>query len=193
MKKEVENGKSCGPQLFDGGEPNNEWKLEELGVYARKQYRQILDGEKLLSLAYWRLGHALVLAKEAFQHGKWAQYLEDLKIDKTRASKARAIYRTFDNPDEVAKLTVEEAYAKRQRKQSARPEDPVEVMRRLRTSLRSISKRTGDMTHDAKVVEPEEIVELIPSLHEAIVQLIDLLEYLQEQANAAPVDAEKTE
>jgi hypothetical protein len=78
----AEDGKSCGPQLFGDDEPNNEWGLDELNTYAQLQYRQILDGEKLLAPAYWRLGHTLVLAKKAFKHGKWSQHLKDLGIDK---------------------------------------------------------------------------------------------------------------
>jgi len=98
--KNERDAKSCGPQLFAEGEPSNEWGLEELGVYAQIQYHQILDGEKLLTPTYWRLGHVLVLAKKAFKHGKWSQYLKSLGIDATRASKARAIYRTFNNAEE---------------------------------------------------------------------------------------------
>jgi hypothetical protein len=109
MKQGGENGKSCGPQLFDNGKPSNEWKLEDLSVYAQEQYRQILDGEKLLLPAYWRL-----------------------------------------------------------------------------------SKRTGDMTRDAKTVKPEECVDLIPALYEAIDELIDLLDYLRKQAEAAPVDRKRS-
>ncbi|HUT93410.1 MAG TPA: hypothetical protein VMY37_28360 [Thermoguttaceae bacterium] len=119
-RDDLDDARSCGLQLFVDGEPSNEWGLEELSTYARMQYRQILDGEKLFAPAYWRLGHALVLAKTAFRHGKWAQHLKDLGIDKTRASKARAIYLTFDKAEDVSGLTVEEAYARRQRKQPAK-------------------------------------------------------------------------
>ena len=192
VRNEVNDAKSCGPQLFAEGEPSNEWGLEELGVYAQMQYRQILDGERLLAPAYWRLGHALKFAKKAFRHGKWTQYVKDLGIDKTRASKAGAIYRTFDGPDEVAKLTVEEAYAKRQRKQSAKPEDGIDGgsqpknVQRLRKSVSSIGKRTDDVIHDAAFAAPEEAVILIPAVRKAIRQLQELLEYLERQAGAAP-------
>jgi hypothetical protein len=87
--------KSFDSQLLPDGEPNSEWGLDQLGVYAQLQYRQIMDGEKTLTTAYWRLGHSLVLAKHIFRHGHWGQHLRDLRIDKTRASKATAIYRTF--------------------------------------------------------------------------------------------------
>lgn len=190
MKDETDNGKSCDPQLFANGEPSNEWGLEELGVYAKMQYDHILSGEKLLTPAYWRLGHALELAKQAFRHGKWAQYLKDRGIDKTRASKARSIYRTFDRPEEVAELTIEEAYAKRQRQrsQSAEPKDgsahaPKDVQR-LRKSISSISKRTGDVIHDAAFAEPGEAVILIPAVRKAISELQELLKCLEQQAGS---------
>lgn len=195
-KNKADNGKSCGPQLFNGGEPSNEWGLEELSTYAQMQYRQILDGEKLLAPAYWRLGHALVLAKKAFRHGKWTQHLKDLGIDKTRASKARGIFLTFDKAEDVAQLTVEQAYAKRQRKRSAKPDEgadgaaqPREDVHRLRKSVSSIGKRTEDAVHDAAFVAPEEAVILIPAVRKAIRQLQELLEYLEQQAGAAPADA----
>ena len=131
VRDDVDDARSFGPQLFAGGEPSNEWGLEELSTYAQMQYRQILDGEKLLAPAYWRLGHALILAKEAFRHGKWSQHLKDLGIDKTRASRARAIYRTFDKDEDVSGLTVEQAYAKRRRRQSTKPEESADGGGRL--------------------------------------------------------------
>jgi hypothetical protein len=160
------------------------------------QYRQILDGEKLLAPAYWRLGHALVLAKEAFRHGKWSQHLKDLGIDKTRASRARAIYRTFDKDEDVSGLTVEQAYAKRKRRQSTKPEESAdgtapagEDVQRLRKSVSSIGKRTEDVIHDAAFAAPEEAVILIPAVRKAIRQLEELLGYLEKQAAAGPADA----
>ncbi|MHC4400605.1 MAG: hypothetical protein ACYTG0_13095 [Planctomycetota bacterium] len=195
-RDEAGSEKSCGLQLFADGEPSNEWGLEELSTYAQMQYRQILDGEKLLAPAYWRLGHALVLAKEAFRHGKWTQHLKDLGIDKTRASRARAIYRTFDKDEDVSGLTVEEAYAKRQRKEPAKPDKsadgvarPKKDAQRLRKSVSSIGKRTGDVINDAAFAAPEEALILIPAVRKAIRQLQELLEYLEQQAGAAPADA----
>jgi 3-methyladenine DNA glycosylase AlkC len=76
--------------------------------------------------------------------------LEHLGIDKTRASKARAIYRTFSKEEDVAGLTVEEAYAQRQRKRSATPPAPAAAaveskksIQSLRTSVGKIAQRTG--------------------------------------------------
>lgn len=201
-RDETDNGKGCGPKLFGKGEPNNEWGLEELSAYAQMQYHQILDGEKLLAPAHWRLGHVLVLTKKAFKHGKWTQHLKDLGIDKTRASRARAIFGAFEKEQDVAGLTVEEAYAKRRRKQSSMGNEitdggaqPKKDVQRLRKSVRSIGKRTEDVIHDAAFVAPEEAVILIPAVRESIRQLQELLKYLEQQADAArgEAKAEKTE
>lgn len=201
-KKEANDGKRCGPQLFVDGEPSNEWGLDELNAYVQIQHRQILDGERLLTPTYWRLGHALVLAKKAFKHGKWSQHLKDLGIDKTRASKARAIFQAFDNVEDVAQLTVEEAYTQRKRKQAAKTDEgsdgdapPKQDVRQLRKSIGKIAERTGTVIDDAAFVERKEAVILIPAVRKAIRQLQELLGFLEEQAAAEPAgsDAETTE
>ena len=193
LNEEGNDLESCGPQLFADGEPSNEWGLEELDIYAQMQYQHILSGERLLSPAYWRLGHALVLAKEAFAHGKWSQHLKDLGIDKTRASKARAIYRTFDKPEDVAGLTVEEAYARRQGKEPAQSDranddvaQPEEDVQRLRRSVSSIGKRTEGVIDAAAFAAPAEAQILIPAVRKAIRQLQELLACLEQQAGPVP-------
>jgi hypothetical protein len=192
-KDKADDAKSCGPQLFGGGEPNDEWGLEELNTYAQMQYRQILDGEKLLAPAYWRLGHALVLAKKAFKNGKWTQHLKDLGIDKTRASKARAIFGAFDKVEDVITLTVEEAYARRKRKRAAEQGEgadgsvrPRQDVKRLRNSVSKIAKRTETVIDDAAFVLAKEAVILIPAVRKAIGRLKELLKFLQQQAASAP-------
>jgi len=108
--------KSFDSQLLSEGEPDAEWGIDQLNVFAQMRYRQLMDGEKSLTVAHWRLGHALVLVKKIFKHGHWGQHLKDLGIDKTRAAKATAIYKTFAKEEEVAGLRVDEAYARRKRK-----------------------------------------------------------------------------
>ena len=109
-RKNTNQAKSCVPQLFDNAEPGQDWSLDELSNYARIQHCEILDGEKSQVQIYWRLGAALVLAKKAFKHGKWSQHLKELGIERTRASRARAIYQTFPEVEDTAGLTVAEAY-----------------------------------------------------------------------------------
>jgi hypothetical protein len=112
--------------------------------------------------------------------------LTELGIDKTRASKARAIYRTFAQEDEVAGLTVEEAYARRRKKKGKEPADDVATpkpdVKGLRKSVGKIAQRTGAVIHDAAFAVPEEAVVLIPAVRNAIRQLEELLKFLEQQA-----------
>jgi hypothetical protein len=196
MSEDVADKKSCGtPQPLLTNEPTSEWLPDQLSIYAQIQYQQIVDGETRLTQPYWRLGHALGLAKKTFDHGQWAQYLEHLGIDKTRASKARAIYRTFSKEEDVAGLTVEEAYAQRQRKRSATPPAPAAAaveskksIQSLRTSVGKIAQRTGAVVHDAAFAAPEEAVILIPAVRKAIRELEVLLEFLEQQAAAVSME-----
>ena len=67
MSENVADQNGCGtPQPLPSSEPNNEWLPEQLGTYAQTQYQQIVDGERHLSRPYWRLGHALDIAKKSF-------------------------------------------------------------------------------------------------------------------------------
>ena len=111
------HAKSCGPQHSDASTPTADWLPKQLGEYARVQHQAIVKGEKRLTPAYWRLGQALTLARRHFNSGQWGMQLEELGIDRTRASKACAIFKTFDAPEEVDELSVEEAYQQRERKQ----------------------------------------------------------------------------
>jgi len=108
--------KSCDPQLLNKL-PEESWDLETLAQYSRAQGDRINQAEQTLSLLYWRLGAALTYARRHFDHGQWSRYLEQLGIDRTRASKARAIFRTFRSEQFVAGLSVDEAYSKRKRTQ----------------------------------------------------------------------------
>ena len=198
-RKNGDDEKSCGPQHLVSGEPSSEWAVDELGRYAQMQHQQIADGEKLLTASYWRLGHALELAKMSFNHGQWTKYLDELKIDPTRASKARAIYRTFGEEEEVAGLTVEEAYDQRERQQAKKPEEndegddhPQADVKRLRRFVTTVSKGAEEVIHDATFAEPEDAEVLIPAIRKAIGQLQDFLGRLEEQAADGP-EAEQIE
>ena len=194
MFENVADQKSCGtPQPLPASEPNNEWLPAQLSIYARTQYQQIIDAETHLARPYRRLGHALDLAKKDFGHGQWAQYLKELGIDKTRASKARAIYRTFPKEEDVANLTVEEAYARRRRKRptaesksEAEKRQTKKSVKSLRSSVGNIAQRTGIVVHDAAFATPEEATILIPAVRKAIHELQALLKFLEQQAATAP-------
>jgi len=119
--------KSFVAKLFSPEEPDHSWGVEELGAYAKAQHEAIVHGEQSLTHLYWRLGNALELARRQFDRGQWGKYLESLGLNKTRVSKARAIFRRFGTPEAIGDLGVEEAYAERQRRQvhaRSRPKSP---------------------------------------------------------------------
>jgi hypothetical protein len=189
MATENEDRKSFDSQPLPEGEPTSEWGLDQLGVYAQLQYRQIMDGEKSLTAVYWRLGHALVISKKIFKHGHWGQHLKDLGIDKTRASKATTIHKTFSKAEEAAGLRVDEAYDCRERKQAKKQTEETGAsgvtkkdVKVLRKSIGSIAERTGAVVHDAAFAEPNEALILIPAVRKAIGELEQLLRFLEEQA-----------
>ncbi len=95
--------------------PQDDWGTDRLGTYARAQHEAIEHDERSLTLHYWRLGLALNLARRHFSHGKWAKFLAKQGVNTTCSSKARAIHRTFKTEDDVAGLSVQEAYARRER------------------------------------------------------------------------------
>jgi hypothetical protein len=100
--------------------PDATWGVDDLGRYAQRQDRTITEGEQLLTPCYWNLGHALELARRQFNYRQWGKFLSDLKVDATRASKARAIHRTFPTAEHVSDLSVKEAYQRRERKKRRR-------------------------------------------------------------------------
>jgi len=186
MSDDTNDLKPCGPpRTLPASEPTTEWLPEQLSLYAQIQYRRIVEEETRLTRPYWRLGHALELAKRSFGYGQWAKYLEQLGIDPTRASKARAIYRTFAKEDDVARLTVEDAYARRARKRSTMPSDSDGSRKHgkcLRKSVTSIAQRTGAVIQEAAFAASEEAMILIPAVRKAIRELQTLLEFLERQA-----------
>ncbi|MEK6234594.1 MAG: hypothetical protein N2C14_07765, partial [Planctomycetales bacterium] len=85
MNIQMPRGKSCDPQLLHE-QPNEAWGVERLGEFAQARHREIEADEQSLAQAYWRLGLALNLARRQFSHGQWAKFLDELRIEKTRAS-----------------------------------------------------------------------------------------------------------
>lgn len=120
MPKSAFSDELCGPQDLIDDEPSESWGLDRLQPYILTQNTSICRDEKLLAGAYWRLGHALSLARSCFAHGEWSDFLASVKVDPTRASKATAIYQEFPKVEKLKGLSVEAAYAKRQRRQTTR-------------------------------------------------------------------------
>ena len=94
----------------------------------RDQHQRIIAGEQSVAPTYWRLGCALAQARKQCARGEWKRYLVSLGIEKTRCSKARAIFRAFSAVEDLAEFTVEEAYAaRRPRPSTPKQKDPVDA------------------------------------------------------------------
>ena len=102
--------KSCGPQPFTEDLPTNDWDSDKLGKFATSQHEAIVGDETTLATRYWRLALALNLARKQIRRGNWIRFIEAHRIDRTRASRARAIHRTFNSVNDLDGLTVEQAY-----------------------------------------------------------------------------------
>jgi hypothetical protein len=191
MDTHVNDGKSCGTQLFSPQEPNNEWGPDQLGFYAQSQHQFIIASECLATPAYWRLGRALYFAKKSFGHGQWEKFLEQWGIDKTRAAKARAIFGTFDDEHAVEAISVERAYAQRNRKQASsriKKTKPKEGQPDLRTWLGGVSGQANLYVDNAAFADQSEAESLLDLVAEAIVRLGAIQSWLQHQAKNVSAD-----
>ncbi len=183
MDNALIDDKSFGLQPLPNGEPSNEWTPNQLGWYAQAQQQQIVDGEKLMTPAYWRLGQALHFAKKNFGHGQWTKFLESWGIDKTRAARARAIYGAFDNEQAVLGISVEQAYKQRKRRRvntrKIVPQPEGQALDRLATD---VCKQSESLIDQAAFIDPKIAVGLLPKLEEAIQSLQRLRGWLESQA-----------
>jgi len=173
--------KGCGPQLSISEIPTDEWKVDRLGEFAATEHRAIVADETTLAPRYWRLGMALNLARKQIRHGKWLSFLESYEIEKTRASKARAIHRTFESEQDVDGLTVEEAYARRERRGGGRTSTSEDGVQKLAAYLHTLSDCVDGVACDAQWSPPEAVVELLSDLDQAIIKLERLRQELQSQ------------
>ena len=191
----VENdtdAKSCDPQLFMDGEPDSKWGLDDLGGYAQSQHRAIADGEQTLAPCYWRLGLALNLARRQLSRRQWGRFLQERNIDKTRASKARAIHRTFPTENVVEGLSVQEAYRRRERKvkrqnsgESTVEESVTEApCDDLLSFLQKVRARADFFMDDAGFTEPGDTDMLLAALSDAVVGLEKLRDLVERQVSS---------
>lgn len=189
--------KCCTPQHFPTGHPTIEWTPEELSAYAQAQHHGIMDDELKLSVKYWRLGLALNLLRKNFDRGQWERLLGEMNIEKTKASRARAIARTFEREEDVAGLTVKQAYEKRVRKQRkpASYEDKRAVgPDRLGRFLDHVVKTAELFIDDAGFAEEAQATILLPAVDEAISKLEHIRGLLaasstQERNSSSPLRA----
>lgn len=186
MKNRVPPSKSCDPQLLVHL-PQKDWDVQRLGQYAQAQHQAIEAHEQSLAADYWRLGLALNLVRDQFAHHQWDKFLEELGIDKTRASKARAICRTFPTEQAVEGLSVQEAYSLRERK----PRKPAPKRQRKKREQKSfgdwlcdVCQKVDFFLDEAKFADPSESSALLPAIDAAIEELTKLRERLQERTGA---------
>ncbi len=187
MRSPVKQLKSCTTQHFPTGTPSQEWTPEQLHVYAQSQHQAILDDERTLALKYWRLGLALSLLRKNFNYGQWEQLLGTLGIEKTKASRARAIARTFTDEAEVAGLTVQEAYERRslnQPQQSTDSPGHSAEAEKFHRFLDRVAKTADGFIDFAGFAEPHEATELLSALDRSLTKLEQLRGFLRRQSGA---------
>jgi hypothetical protein len=185
MMTDATTAKSCEPQPLPEGSPTSKWSLEQLATYAQQKHDAIAEAEKPLAVQYWQLGLALCITREKAKHGKWGQYLKSLGIDKTRASKARAIYKACRTEKEVSGLSVAEAYARRKRKKTQRPQTGPAVMSdkaELREFLKAIRNDAERYYDVAAFLDPPEAPEFLKDVEDTIKKLEKIRDRLRQQA-----------
>ncbi len=91
--------------------PDDAWDMDDLGRCADSHHRFIHTAETLLTSSYWCLGRALELLRAKLSAQRFGQFLQVRGIHKVRASKARAIARFYLTPEELAGISVHDAYA----------------------------------------------------------------------------------
>jgi len=192
VSKQQPRRKRCESQLFDE-QPNEAWDIERLGAFARARHQEIDADEQSLARAYWRLGMALNLARSQFSHGQWAKFLEELGIGKTRASKDRAIRRSFDNEDAVEGLLVQEAY--RQRKRKSRKSGPNKKRRKSANThervgivdwLRDVCQQADFFFDEVASANTEDAANVHPVIDAAVEELSRLRNQLQQRVGTRP-------
>ncbi|MCR9294159.1 MAG: hypothetical protein NXI32_15680 [bacterium] len=190
MSIQQRDGKSCESQLLDE-QPNEAWDVERLGEFARARHQEIDADEQSLARAYWQLGLALNLARRQFSYGQWAKFLDELGIDKTRASKARAIQRSFDTENSVDGLSVQEAYRKRKRK--SRKVGPKKKRRKSTNEherisiaewLRDVCQQIDIFLDEVASTDTEDAANVLPAIDAAVEELNRLRSQVQQRIGA---------
>jgi hypothetical protein len=180
------HAKSCTTQHYSLADyPTSEWLPEQLTAYAQAQNQSILDDEQKLAVRYWRLGLALNLLRKNFHHGQWEQFLGWSRIEKTKASRAMAIARTFRQEQDLAGLTVKDADGRRARRDSQpipTSADRPKKVSKIGRFLDHVAKTAELVTDEAGFAEAGEAVTLLPMVDQAIEKLEQIRDLLREQA-----------
>ncbi len=177
MSNESSRDGCCEPQRLASESPNSEWGVDQLGDYARAENAVIDAHERHLTSAYWRLGHALSLARKQFDHGHWEKYLQSLGIEKTRAFRAMKIFGEYPTPQDVASLTVEQAC----RAHTVRKHTVKNELAPLKAFLKHVCTGAGKYVDLAAFADPAAAAELLLATGEAIRRLQRLEAYFRQQ------------
>lgn len=178
------DAKCCTPQLFPEGLPTAEWLPEQLAAFVQAQHRVILNAERALAVEYWRLGKALAVLRTSFAHGQWEQFLKDAKVEKSKACRARAIAKAFTKEEELAGLTLQQAYEQcRKPRQPAQPkaECGKEDEGRFTQFLDHVRKVAEPFIDRAAFAEPGEAARLLPEVEQVLSKFEKIRSLLQER------------
>jgi hypothetical protein len=190
MATKTKSPKSCGPKHLEEEAPSHDWELERLTEYAQRFHQLIADGERTLAPHYWRLGNALAIARKNFQHGQWQKYLASIEIDRTRSSKALAIFRTFSTVEALESRSVEEAYeARHGDAETMEIEDPQsDSLSKFAGALSKIESVAETTLEHALELSREEKQELVTNLRSTIACLEDYVRRLEQELTSRDDD-----
>ena len=95
------------------GLPTPSWTEKQLAEGARYQWSQLQAAEKKAAVHVFRLGAALALLKPSLKkQRRWAKFLKEMKISEATAWRATELSNRAKTEDQVALLTITEAYEK---------------------------------------------------------------------------------
>ena len=174
--------KSCGTQHLEEKLPTDTWAVDRLGDFAASQHLSITRDEETLAPKYWRLGLSLNLARKQIPHGEWLRFLKSFSIDRTRASKARAIHRTFTNEDDLDGLTVEEAYSQRERRGTAGESGDKSSFEKMNSYLEQLGDCAQEVAGEISWIDSAALCDLGRNIDTAI----EVLAMLRKQLDSQP-------
>ena len=176
LQKTLRHSNASTPEL-----PGNDWDVDRLSAFARREHQAIVAGESTLAGAYWRLGNALTKVRKQMGHGHWLPYLASLGIEKTRSSKACAVYRTFPSLEDLSGMTVAEAYAARPRSSRTRNiEQPDPAGAPADEAVLKIAEHATQLETIVKAAAHGELLDLLGKVRGAIDRLRRLEQELKQ-------------
>ena len=187
MATNIMTSEGCNTQHVPDGEPTTQWTFEELIAHAQLQHASIAEAEKPLSALYWRLGKALEMARGKYKHGRWGKFLESLGIEKTRASRARAIFSTFPDETDVADMSVDRACKQGSRKKHPTERDDAASRSgpaTIRSFLKPLVIELDDLYDVVAFLSPAEAKELTPDMDDSRRKFEALCELLRTRVQA---------